>query len=425
MSRTDLASGISLDAPRPAGSAERIGILDALRGFALLGIFVANLMYFSGWFFLSPEAQEALAGLVGTRGTEFLNLAFIDGKFYTIFSLLFGIGFAVQLQRLSDRGVDFRRLYLRRITGLLVIGLVHLCLVWEGDILTLYALCGFVLLALRNWSSPRLFKVALALIALPVPAYALFWLAGWGSPGAALQDWGYAYWRYLVGWPVGDADALEQLRRGGLDGFLDWTLSGPLFRWATYLDNWRIPKGMGVFILGVCAGREIMAGRLLADCARLRRICLLGFVIGLPANLALAWMGGLPFFELNAGGLLATGLYAVGVAPLGLAYAAGFALLWRRGERYLRIFSPAGRMALTNYLMQTVIAIGIFYGVGLGLAGQLAPAAWVGLGLTVFAGQIAFSRLWLFRFRFGPVEWLWRCATYGRWFPLLPAPRPS
>lgn len=404
-------------ASRPAQGLDRIELLDGLRGFALLGIFLANLGYFSGWIFLGDEAKETLAGAAGVAAREFLHLALIDGKFYTIFSLLFGIGFAVQLQRLSDRGVNFSGLYLRRMTGLLVIGLVHMTLIWDGDILTLYALCGFLLLSLRHWSTARFLKLGIVLIALPVPAYALFWLAGWVSPGAALQELAYSAWGYLVGRPVTDADALPMMRREGLDGYFDWVLSGPLFRWSMILDSWRIPKVIGVFFLGVCAGRAIMAGRML-DSGRLGRICVVGFAVGLPANLLLAWMGGLPFMELHLPGLAATFLYAVGVVPLGLAYASGFALLWNRGKRYLGVFSPAGRMALTNYLMQSVIGIIIFYGVGFGLAGQLAPAAWISIGLAVFAGQLALSRLWLIWFRFGPMEWLWRCVTYGRFMPI-------
>lgn len=416
-----LPSGMS----SPVSGSKRIGLLDSLRGFALLGIFLANLGYFSGWIFLSEEEKEALSAFGGLFGRDFLHMVFIEGKFYTIFSLLFGIGFAVQLERLSRRGSDFHRLYLRRLTGLLAIGLVHLCLIWDGDILALYALCGFVLLALRNWSTGRLFKLGIVLLALPVPGYALFWLAGWPSPGAALEQWGYQIWQWRVGSAVTDADAIEQMRRGTLDGYLDWVLSGAPFRWAFLLDSWRLPKVMGTFLLGACAGREIMAGKLIQDTGRLRRIFFWGLVVGLPANALLALAGGIPYTEFHWSGFQATFLNAVGVPPLGLAYAAGFALLWNRGHRYLHVFSPAGRMALTNYLMQSVIAIVIFYGVGFGLTGRLAPAAWIGIGLAVYVGQLLVSRLWLTWFRFGPLEWLWRCATYGRWFPIRlmqPAP---
>lgn len=208
------------------------------------------------------------------------------------------------------------------------------------------------------------------------------------------------------------------MRREGLDGYLDWVLSGPLFRWSSLLDGWRIPKVVWTFLLGVCAGREIVAGRLLGERRRLWWIFLGGTAIGLPASLLLAWVGGLPFMEISSRGLAATTLYAVGVTPLGAAYAAGFALFWHRGRRLLRGFCPAGRMALTNYLLQSVLGILVFYGIGLGLAGRLAPAAWLTVGLAIYAGQLVLSYWWLHRHRFGPVEWLWRCSTYGRWFAL-------
>lgn len=409
----------------PASGNERIDLLDALRGFALLGIFLANLGYFSGWIYLGTEQKEALGALGGGSVRDFFHRAFIEGKFYTVFSLLFGIGFALQKNRLERRGgaVGFRRLYLRRLSLLLAIGLVHLCLIWEGDILTVYALCGFVLLALRDWSSQKLLRLGVALIALPIPIYALFWLAGWSSPGASLVDLGTRVWQSLVGAPVGDADSLEQMQRGGWDGFYDWALPGVFFRWGALLDSHRLPKVLGTFLIGVCAGRAISCGGLVGDIKLLQRICFWGFAVGLPANLWLAFVGGLPYLELSASGFLATFLYAIGVAPLGLAYASSFALLWHRAPRGLLAFSPAGKMALTNYLSQTVFGIAIFYGVGLGLAGRLRPAVWMGLGVGIFALQVFASKLWLNHFRFGPAEWAWRSATYGRLFRLRRDPR--
>lgn len=418
MSIATRAADATPDGARPAAESERFEVLDALRGFALLGIFVANLGYFSGWGFLAPEARAALAGTAGAELPDFIHRFLIEGKFYTVFSLLFGMGFAVMGGRLTARGADFRRVYLRRTTALLVIGLAHMCLVWDGDILTLYALCAFLLLAIDRWTTGALLRLAVVLIALPVPAYALFWLAGWPAPGEWLFALGDRFWQYRVGWAVSDGDALEMLGRDSVDGYLDWVLPGPLYRWGDLLNSWRLPKVLGTFLVGVAAGRALMTGTLLADRGRLKRVLVLGLAVGLPANAGLAWMGGLPERTLDAQGLLATTLNAVGVAPLGLAYAAGFALLWRHGARWLAIFTPAGRMALTNYLIQSVAGIAIFYGVGLGLAGRLPPVQWLAVGLAVYTAQLAVSALWLSRFRFGPLEWLWRCVTYGRLFPL-------
>jgi len=403
---------------RPAFGHERIDVLDALRGFALLGILLANLAAFSGWMFLAPEQRGALGALGEGRVWDFASHALIDGKFYTVFSLLFGIGFAVQLARLQARDVDFRRLYRRRLYGLLAIGLVHLCLVWSGDILVVYALCGFVLLALRDWSTRKLLRLGVLLIALPIPIYACFLLAGWPSLGTAIDALAEQAWQARVGLPVTYGDEIDQMRRGGADGYFDWVLPGPLYRWAALLDTHRLPKILGIFLIGACAGRAIAAGGIVRDIALLRRVFRWGVLVGLPANLFLDHLGWLPYMEISQKGFLTTILYAIGVAPLGLAYAAGFTLLWNRTPRALALLAPAGKMALTNYLAQSVMGIAVFTGVGAGLAGHLPPVWWLSIGLTFFGMQVLVSSLWLRRFRFGPMEWLWRCATYRRWFRL-------
>ena len=137
--------------PAPTAKVERYDVLDALRGFALLGIFAANIRFFSGWEYLSQSNRTALGG-ESYALWDFLHLALIDGKFYTLFSLLFGIGFALQLSRLERRGAAATQIYMRRTFILLGFGLIHLFIFWEGDILTSYALLGFVLLAIRAWS---------------------------------------------------------------------------------------------------------------------------------------------------------------------------------------------------------------------------------------------------------------------------------
>ena len=113
-------------------------------------------------------------------------------------------------------------------------------------------------------------------------------------------------------------------------------------------------------------------------------------------------------------GLWRLAAYMFSVFPLGFAYGAAFALLWQSHEKILSIFAPAGRMALTNYLMQSVIGILIFYGIGLGLVGTVPPLGFVAMAVGIFAAQVVLSKLWLSKFKYGPMEWLWRCATYGR-----------
>ncbi|RYE03364.1 MAG: DUF418 domain-containing protein, partial [Sphingomonadales bacterium] len=128
----------------PVSATERMDLLDGLRGFALLGILLANIDYWSGWLFLTPDQAAALAGGTQAHVQHVLHKLLIDGKFYTIFSLLFGLGFTLQLSRLEKRGADGVAIFRRRLLALLAIGLVHLWLIWDGDILTLYALLGLL-----------------------------------------------------------------------------------------------------------------------------------------------------------------------------------------------------------------------------------------------------------------------------------------
>lgn len=403
---------------REAGAApvaldERIYVLDALRGFALLGVFVANMHSFSAWFMIGPDGQAALAGAVG-RDVEGLVFAWlIDGKFYTIFSLLFGLGFALQLDRLDRRGDAAAARFRRRMFGLLLIGAIHLCMIWYGDILTLYALSGFILLTVRRWSDRRLLRVATGLILLPVPA--AFALHLTGLP-ADLGLYGVSdRLATATGHSVMDIPAWIAAPDWG--SFADWQISGVPFRIGSLIAQWRLPKVVAIMMIGLWVGRRLIDGTLLTDRARLGRVLRWGLAIGLPASLLTAAMGGIegPYGWRLA---LAEVGYALGVVPLGLAYAAAFVLAWPRRQRSLGVFAPVGRMALTNYLSQSVISVAIFHGIGLGLAAKLGPLQFVPLAIAIFALQILVSRLWLARFGQGPMERLWRWMTYGTASPV-------
>ena len=388
---------------------DRIELLDALRGFALLGILFVNIVDWSGWGALSDPQKIALAGEAAARWYEWLLTALVEGKFYTLFSFLFGLGFALQLSRLERRGLGGVAIYRRRLLVLLAIGVVHMVLLWEGDILTLYALLGLLLPFVRPWSDRRLLIAAAILILFPIPGFALVQASGI-DPDLYLEDFGYWLWEGL-----GGDTAQEKMWRAREDwgSFFTWTWSGWAFRLGGLIESWRVPKVLAIMMLGVWAGRRLVAGDLLADRKRLKRIALAGFAVGLPANIAYAAIGGLEQ-EGFSGGLAATAAYAVGVVPLGLAYAASFALLWPRANRLLAVLAAPGRMALTNYLSHTLLGIAIFYGIGFGLFARLTPVGICGVALAIFGAQIVWSRLWLQRREQGPMEELWRRLTYGR-----------
>jgi uncharacterized protein len=197
---------------------------------------------------------------------------------------------------------------------------------------------------------------------------------------------------------------------------LRFQLSGVFFRYADLLSTGRPFKVLAMFLVGLWVGRSGMLDDLDRWIPVLRRVRIWGFGLGLPAALAqAAFLGtGTPGGSwLKVGESLA---YALGVAPLALGYASSYSILWCNPiwRRRLAWLAPAGRMALTNYLMQTAIAIAIFYGIGFGLMGRVGPVWWVPITIAVLALQGAMSRLWLARFSFGPAEWIWRQATYGR-----------
>ena len=402
-----VAEDVSAAAARPA--AERVAVLDALRGFALLGILLANIQYWSGWSFIKPPEKVALAGGAWTEATDFLHLLLIDGKFYTLFSFLFGLGFALQLARLEAKGANGVAIYRRRLLVLLAIGIVHMVLIWDGDILTLYALLGLSLPLFRMWSGRRLLGAAALLLLVPIPGVLL--VQALGVP----PHFGFFTLGDRIGAALGGAPAtpVAWLQREEWSAYWAWVLGGWPYRFGTIFLTWRIPKVLAIMLIGLWAGRRLVEGRLLEDRLLLRRVAIWGALIGLPANAAYAMSGG--FWQEDSRSIFLAHVFnAIGVVPLGLAYAAGFALLWRHAEGALRLLVAPGRMALTNYLSHSLLGIALFYGVGFGLVGRLAPAGFYSLALLIFAGQILFSHLWLARFEQGPMERLWRLGTYGR-----------
>lgn len=401
----------------PATKSERYDVLDALRGFALIGIFAANIRFFSGWEYLSDADRTALSG-ESYALWDFLHLALIDGKFYTLFSLLFGIGFALQLSRLEGRGAAATQIYLRRTLILLGFGLIHLFIFWEGDILTAYALLGFVLLAVRGWSDRALLLAAGVSLLVPPIGYALFWAFGIDQ---SLGLYGVA----SAICPSFFADPIAELRLATIEEQLTCSIGGGVARFGYLFDTWRWPKLFAIMLLGLWAGRQLVRGTLLDNTRLLTAIVLIGGLSGAIAGPVLASLNGIGFLRPHSlQGFYAVIAYTFAVIPLGLAYAAGFALLWRIARPVLNILAAPGRMALTNYLAQTAIGLIVFLGIGFDQAGLWSIQSLLLFAGAVFLGQILVSNLWLSRFQYGPLEWVWRALTYGQ-TPRILSRRPT
>lgn len=402
----------------PASPVERLTLLDALRGFALIGILTMNAMVLSGLIFMPPEALAALPTAAFDMPMMGLLTWLAYGKFYTIFSLLFGIGFALQMDAALRRGDTRLSLFKRRLAVLLVIGLVHLYF-WEGDILVLYALMGFALIPFRHASNRALLVSAVVLVLAPVVLAALIALTnGAANPGAPLWAWGERV-TVSLGFAA-DAMPYPTLRDAGWGEYLRFQLAGVFFRYSELFTTGRPFKVLAMFALGLWVGRSGLLRDPAALRPVLRRVRTWGLAVGLPGALVhlILFVDGQPVDSWAA--VAEAAAYAVGVAPLGLAYAALFALVWYRSPSATRlsVLAPAGRMALTNYLMQTVLQLAIFYGIGFGLMGRFGGVWLPPFVAAVIALQVIYSRWWLARFQFGPFEWLWRQATYGRRLPL-------
>lgn len=382
-------------------------VLDVLRGFALIGILIANVLMFSGIFFVAMlgEAQQGPFDVYVFYLQEWL----VHGKFYSIFSLLFGIGFYIFLSRAEQRGSSPGRLFVRRLTILLAIGLVHALLLWAGDILTLYAMLGFLLLLFYRCSSRTLLIWVIALLASRVVIYALMWWSGMHHPLApppegTAQEGGF---NPIVAMVTGF--------QGNYPEVLTANFIQLYGRWVDLIVSLRLPAVLALFVLGLWIGRQGIAGNLGGHATLLRRTSIWGLGLGLPLNAVWAWLfnDSTPDLPGSPLAMIETLVQAIGVPLLALGYAASIALLLMRGNAWLLWLAPMGRMALTNYLLQSVACMFIFYGFGLGLYGQVGTAKATLVVLPVLLAQVLWSRWWLQHFRFGPVEWLWRRLTYG------------
>lgn len=396
----------------PSEGKQRHEILDSLRGLALFGIYFANIPAFSGYFDLMPDEKSAI---LGTAFYDSFLLLFIDGRFYTIFSFLFGVGFALQLISIQqDPSKRSRIRYFKRLSFLLCLGLIHMYFIWFGDILALYAILGVALYMFKGLSDRALLIVAGIMLIAPIAGYSLFWLFNI-DPDLGF----YEITSLSLGGDGGMgpifAALTENIRTSEFSTFLKLNIELGTARVGYYFDTWRIPKVFAVMLIGLWAGRRLVKGKLLNNRKTLYGIIFWGMGIGLPASFLYTYLNGLNSFSPHSSeGLLSVTAYTLAVFPTGFAYAATIAVLWNLKPNWLRIFAPLGRMALSNYLLQTILSITIFYGIGFNLGTSKVPFSLIIISLSLVMLQVAFSNMWLKSFRFGPLEWIWRTFTYGQ-----------
>jgi len=381
-------------ASAPVNPSERIDAIDALRGLTLFGVLAINItMIFRVSIFEQFLPPAATTSALDRAILAFL-MAAIEMKAFALFSLLFGVGLAIQFERLA---ANPRRALLlsRRLTVLLAIGLIHLLLIWNGDILVEYSLAGFIVLPLL-WGPRWLLAVGAALLLAfylvtpllpPVVAWpTTAWLRD--HVAAARQAYGTGGYFEILAFQIRELPVMLPLH------------------------VWVFPRTIALFLFGMLAWRTDIIRRPAEHQGLLVAVALTGIVAGVALNLAeqrLSWLGAGRFsLDRLAGVLLAIGYAAAALAALNT----------RTGSKLLAWAAPLGRMAFTNYLLQSVICSWIFFGYGFGLFGRTGVLTALAIGTSIYVAQVLFSAQWLRYFRFGPVEWLWRSLMYGTAQPL-------
>jgi len=382
----------------PIREAERYSSLDLLRGFALFGVLIVNLLYFFRVSLFEHMLHFHSHDGWANRAIDVLVAVLIEFKAFNLFSMTFGIGVAIQAERAGLRGAGVMRFLLRRFAILLVFGLCHLFLISNVDILTLYAVCGLLLIPFLRLPVAVLALAGLVAVYLPplLPRGPII------PPMDILQAHAAAASRIYSEGNFGEILAFRWRETQ--------EMVAPLLIGSAQKTFGLMLLGVAVWRLGVIRKPQQYRAALWAVCAGCATVGLINSIAAVFEEVERRETG-IPW-QLQ---LLGSHV------PLAFAYGAAL-LAWRPSRSALALTAPVaavGRMALSNYLMQSLMFAFLFYGWGFGLFGKLAPVPAAAIGVAFYFAQLGFSRWWLGRYRFGPFEWLWRSLTYGRWQPLL------
>ncbi|WP_194824728.1 DUF418 domain-containing protein [Nocardia sp. XZ_19_231] len=375
-------------------SGSRIAEVDILRGFALFGILITNVVVATSLWSVVGTREDPVLRFGGT--VDLLVRATVDalftGRFYLLFAFLFGYSFTLQIAAAHRAGASPVRRLLRRCAALMAIGLVHVYLLWIGDILTLYAFLCLTLVALRKLRPRTAVIVGVALY--------VTWSAWSFLPGEnSLLAFGE-----FVDLPAISADYTGDFA----STFAAQTALAPVFLLLIWFSQ-GVPS-LAMFLIGMAAGKR----NLFADPDTLRRWSLRALVIGFGLGLPISAMTFAESMTWWHGPAVIHGLQILVNPAMTFAYVAAILLAAQSARlgRYTALLAPAGRMAATNYIGQSIVLMLVYTGYGLALADDLAPPAVIAIAVLTFAAQLSLSAWWLRDHPYGPVEWLLRAATY-------------
>lgn len=418
------------ETPQPVQSKERVVLLDVIRGFALGGVFFSNVfLWFNGRFLFPPTYWKSYTPGAVEAASLWAFRYLVSGRFITIFSFLFGLGISMQFMRAESSEDSPAKRYTRRALVMLLFAAIHVALIWYGDILHVYAIAGFGLLLFRRASTKTLIIVGgfLALLAGPIGQWIEQFVPHLWTSAEVLKQQQEARMTEMA---TANAQMLTLLES---HSYVDIVRANLLVYWH-HFARWNVigfyVALVGNFLLGFAAGRVNLFGQV----DKYRRLFwhtlgwgLVAEIVGGVGMFILRNSGpGKDYFKTNETIVPLFAPIAREVQTLGLAafYVAAIALLFQRpwGQRFLSIYAPVGRMAVTNYLSQSVICLFIFTGIGLGKMENVSATWSILMPAVVFPIQMVASWLWLKRFSFGPIEWLWRTMTYGKRLTMKTSP---
>ncbi len=399
---------------QPTQVANRIISLDILRGFALLGILIMNMTSFAmpGAHYLNPMVEGMLEG--ADKWAFYFSQLFANQKFMSLFSMLFGAGIVLMTQRIEQQGRSAVTRHYFRNFWLLLFGLFHAYIIWHGDILVQYALCSIWLFLFRKKTPKTLFIWATIFLTINLLIGLFGGLSTTYMSTEEVAD-------FCTSWqPTTEKIIAETTAYRGqwFDHFP--YRSTTAFALETYFFvlglGWQI-TGLMLIGMGLFKAKILTAERSISF---YKKMMLIGFSIGLAFGIYGLMQNYAHNWSCEYSFLIGSQWNFLGSVPMSLGYIG--MIMWLCKSDFMKVLqkwlAPFGRMALTNYLMQSVIATFLFYGFGLGLFGTVGRAEqWIYiLGIWVF--QIVFSKWWLSRFKFGPFEWLWRSLTYWKMQPI-------
>lgn len=432
---------------RPVGESERLLSLDVLRGFALLGILMVNMQSFTMPFMRMMHDPSLADGPLSEKLASAFVKTFFEYKFISMFSLLFGAGFAVQLMRAEARtgaGKSVIPVYIRRLFVLMLFGAAHAFGLWYGDILLVYALGGFGLLLFGFFKPKTLLIIAGVFLAVGILLSLLSGLAQVLMMGAAGEQMAQRY-------EEGAALVASGEAKRGFDGIqqAQWDPNNPIWSYAETMAfkegpftdalAFRVVSYAFMFMAGIFSFFWHVFAMFLLGAAMMKlqffspsravwhkRLVLIALPVGLLLELANAVQGWISGYDFSIMTIVMLPLHEIGSVVLCLGYIGVWCMIVDRGwlKPVTAAIANVGRMALTNYIMQTVVSTFLMYWWGLAWFGDVSRVQMIQLVLAIYASQLALSVAWMSVFRMGPLEWLWRTLTYLRPQPILRSSTP-